>query len=171
MMASVAKELFTRRFWMDVEERAFYSDDWIREVGIMGVHTMEEAENLLSQYRRVRITIPEIADYLTQDYKIHLIDHGDASHMFSLVNTHLSNWLDVVNNLAYVSTIPPIEDFEALDLVAEKLFPYRKADTAMAGILELFKGSIGTSTAMDLKNGIYKPYAPLLFKYCQLVWG
>lgn len=170
-MASVAKELFSRRFWMDVEERAFYSDDWIREVGVMGVHSMEEAENLMSQYRRVRITIPEIAEYLTADIKIHLIEHKDAPVMFNLVNTHLSNWLDIVNNLAYVSTIPPIEDFEALDLVAEKLYPYRKADLALSGILELFRGSISTTAAIDLKNGIYKPYAPLLFKYCQLVWG
>lgn len=170
-MASVAKELFSRRFWMDVEERAFYSDDWIREVGIMGVHSMEEAEKLMSQYRRVRITIPEIAEYLTADIKIHLIEHKDAPVMFNLVNTHLSNWLDIVNNLAYVSTIPPIEDFEALDLVAEKLYPYRKADLALSGILELFRGSISTTAAIDLKNGIYKPYAPLLFKYCQLVWG
>ena len=170
-MASVAKELFTRRFWMDVEERAFYSDEWIREVGIIGVHSMEEAESLLSQYRRVRITVPEIAEYLTKDFKIHLIDHKDAPVMFNLVNTHLSNWLDIVNSVAYVSTIPPIEDFEALDLVAEKLFPYRQADAALTGILELFKGSIGSGTAVDMKNGIYKPYSPTLFKYCQMVWG
>lgn len=170
-MASVAKELFNRRFWINVEERAFYSDDWIEEVGIMGVNSMEEAEVVLSRYRQVRITIPMLADYLAKDFKLQFIDKKDAPIMFDLINTHLSNWCHITNTLGYVSTIPPIEDFELLDRLAEILFPYRKADATLLGVLNLFKGPINKGNDLSMTSGVYKPFSPSLFKYCQQVWG
>lgn len=170
-MASVAKELFSRRFWMNVEERAFYSDDWIEQVGIMGVNSMEEAEVILSRFRQVRVTIPMIADYLSKDFKIQFIDQTDAPIMFDLINTHLDNWCTITNTLGYVSSIPPIEDFELLDKLAELLFPYRKADSALLGVLSLFKGPINKGGDLSMTGTVYKPFSPQLFKYCQQVWG
>lgn len=170
-MQSVAKELFKKRFWMNVEERAFYSDDWIEEVGIMGVNSMEEAEIILSRFRKVRVTVPELCEFVSKDYKLQFLDKNDPPIMFDLINTHLSNWTHVTNMLGYVSQIPPIEDFEALDHLAEILFPYRTANNALSGLLDLFKGPIAKGHSVDLKAGSYKPFSPLLFKYCQQVWG
>lgn len=170
-MKSVAKELFTKRFWMDVEERAFYSDEWIEEVGIMGVNSMEEAHVVLSRYRTVRVTVPELCDYLSKDYKLQFIDKNDPPIMFELLNTHMSNWIHVTNTLGYVAQIPPIEDFESMDALAEILFPYRKTSKALANILDLFRGPIARGQGGELTGGVYKPYSPLLFKYCQQVWG
>lgn len=170
-MASVAKELFTRRFWMNVEERAFYSDEWIEEVGIMGVNTMEEAEVIMGRYRQVKLTIPMLAEYYSKDYKLQIIDTKDPAIMFDLIDTHLNNWIHITNTLGYVSQIPPIEDFELLDNLAEVLYPYRKVNSALEGIFKLFKGSIGAGAGMKLKDGMYQPASPKLFKYCQQVWG
>lgn len=170
-MASVVKELFTRRFWVNVEERAFYSDAWIENVGVMGVNTMEEAEVALGRFRQVRVTIPMMADYLTKDFKMQLIDTADAPIMFNLINTHLTNWSNITNTLGYVSQIPPIEDFESLDALAELLFPYRTPDKALEGIFSLFKGPISTGCSLELAAGAYQRFSPQLFKYCQQVWG
>lgn len=170
-MKSVAKELFTRRFWMHVEERAFYTDAWIEEVGIMGVNSMEEAHEVLSRFRKVRITVPELCDYYSKDYKLEFLDKNDPPIMFDLINTHLNNWTHITNTLGYVSQIPPIEDFESLDRLAHVLFPYRTINSSLAGILELFKGPIMGASGLDMKDGVYKPYSPQLFKYCQQVWG
>lgn len=153
-MSSVAKELFTRRFWMDVEERAFYSDDWIREVGIMGVTSTEEAEAVLSRYRRVKVTIPMVSDYLSSDFKLQFVDKSDAPIMFNIINTHLSNWVNITNTLGHVSTIPPIEDFEALDALAEKLYAFRTLDPSLTSIFSLFKGPISKSTLVKMQDGI-----------------
>lgn len=170
-MASVAKKLFTDRYWMRVEERAFYSDDWIEQVGIMGVNTMEEAEIVLSRFRQVKITIPMLAEYYSKSYRLEFVDQSDVPIMFNIIDTHLDNWTQITNRLGYVSSIPPIEDFELLDNLAAILFSYRAASSELSNVFSLFQGPIGVSNTLGYNGGGYKPYSPALFKYCQQVWG
>lgn len=165
-MPSVAKELFHNKYWMKVEERAFYTDEWLENVGMMGVNSMEEAEALMTGFRQVRVTIPILAKYLAQDYKLAFIDKNDVPEMFNLINIHLDNWTQVTNRLGYVSNIPPIEDFEMLDALAEVLFPYRQVDKAILDIMSIFQGPVKSTNSMAYAQGVYKPYSPALYKYC-----
>lgn len=166
-MPSVAKELFYNKYWMNVEERAFYSDEWLEHVGMMGVNSMEEAEAIMGRFRQVRVTIPMIAKYHSEGFKLAFIDKGDVSEMFDLINTHLDNWTQITNRLGYVADMPPIEDFEMLDSLAEVLFPYRQMDKAILDIMNIFQGPMKSLSPMGYAKGVYKPYSPALFKYCE----
>lgn len=168
-MASVAYELFHNKYWMNVEERAFYSDDELEHIGIMGVNTMEEAETIMSRFRQVRINIPALAMYYKQGYRLEFISPDDISPMFDIINKHLDNWTQLTNQMGYIATIPPIEDFELLDDLASVLFPYRKINNEVLGIMKIFQGPLGSSNALEYAQGVYKPYSPNLFKYCQQV--
>lgn len=169
-MPSVVDKLFKNRYWMNVEERAFYSDEEIAEIGVMGVNTMEEAEIILGRFRQVRVTIPMIAEYYHNNFKLQFIDVKKAPEMFDIIDTHLDNWTKITNKLGYVSNMPPIEDFELLDKLAERLYPYREANTALSGIFSIFQAPLTQGTALAYAPGVYKPYSPGLYKYCCQVW-
>lgn len=171
MMASVVKELFTNRYWINVEERAFFSDEWIEQIGVMGVTSMEEAEVVLSRFRQVKITIPVLAEYYRAGYRLQFINQADVPTIFNILDTHLDNWTKLTNQLGYINPIPPIEDFELLDSLAELLFPYRQLGSSMHGIFKLLNNTISPANNLSHSTGMYKPYAPGLFKYCQQVWG
>lgn len=166
-MASVARELFFNKYWMNVEERAFYTDEWLDNVGMMGVNSMEEAEVIMSRFRQVRVTIPILADYYAKNYRLEFINTDDITEMFDLINTHLSNWTELTNQMGYISDIPPIEDFEMLDKLAEVLYPYRKVNQSVIDVLSIFNGPIRAGTMLEYTQGIYQPYSHKLFKYCE----
>lgn len=170
-MQSVARELFENRYWMLVEERAFYSDEWLKEVGLMGVNDMEEAEVLLKRMRQVRITIPMLCEYYHKGYKLGFVDQSDAPEMYDLVNKHLNNWLEITSKLGYVNPIPPIEDFEQLDDIAEVLFSYRLPDKNINALFSLIANPFRQPLGVSLGNGTYKRYSPQLYQYCKMVWG
>ena len=169
-MPSVVDKLFKNRYWMNVEERAFYSDEEIELVGIMGVTTMEEAEVVLGRYRQVRVTIPMIAYYHAQDYKLQFIDVKNAPEIFNIIDTHLDNWTQITNRHGYISKMPPIEDFELLDRLAETLYPFREANATLVGVLDIFQSPLGKAANLSNLSAIYKPYAPGLYMYCKQVW-
>lgn len=169
-MPSVVDKLFKNRYWMNVEERAFYSDEEIAEIGVMGVNTMEEAEIVLGRFRQVRVTIPMIAHYYANNFKLQFIDVKKAPEIFDIIDTHLDNWTQITNRLGYVSKMPPIEDFESLDRLAELLYPYRQASHTLTGIFSIFQSPMGGNNSLGYTAGMYKPYAPGLFKYCSQVW-
>lgn len=169
-MASVVDKLFKNRYWMNVEERAFYSDEEIAEIGVMGVNTMEEAEIVLGRFRQVRVTIPMIAEYYSKNFKLQFVDVKKAPEVFNIIDTHLDNWTMITNKLGYVSNMPPIEDFELLDKLAEVLFPYRQASESLTGMFSIFQAPLVAGTALNYTPGVYKPYSPGLYKYCCQVW-
>lgn len=166
-MASVAKELFHNKYWINVEERAFYSDEWLDNVGIMGVTSIDEAEAVLSRFRQIRVSIPDLAIYYSKGYRLEFINTPDISEMFNLINTHLDNWTQLTNRLGYVHPMPPIEDFELLDNLAELLFPYRKVDNALLGVMSIFQGPLRAANSLNFAQGVYIPYSPKLYKYCE----
>lgn len=169
-MPSMVDKLFKNKYWMNVEERAFYSDEEIEHIGVMGVTTMEEAEIILGRFRQVRVTIPMIAHYYSLNLKLQFIDVKKAPEMFEIIDGHLDNWKQITNRLGYVSPMPPIEDFELLDKLAEVLYPYRKASSALVGVFSLFQSSLSVAGNLEYTDGIYKPYSPGLYKYCCQVW-
>lgn len=170
-MQDAVDKLFKTRFFVEVEERAFYTDEILEHVGIMGVNTIEEAHVVMSRLRPIRASLVEIAEYHDKGFKIKITHQSDVPEMFNILNTHMDNWLKVCQRMGYVSMIPPIKDFEMLDALAEKFFPYRKADKAITEFLTLLKSPLATGVNYMPKNGMYKPYSPLLYKYCKMVWG
>lgn len=169
-MPSVAKELFNNRYWMKVEERAFYTDEWLAEVGVMGVTTIEDTELLMNSMRQVKITIPMLADFHRKGYKLAFINASDIGPMFNIIDTHLENWVRHTNSFGFISTIPPIEDFELLDNLAEVLFPFREIKHEITGLLSLFLAPTQGGN-MAFTAGLYSRRAPLLFPYCKQVHG
>lgn len=169
-MRSAVEELFYRKWSVEVEERAFHSAEEIEEYGIWGVNSIEEAENYLSSYRKVFVTLADIAEFFSRGISIRLMNKNDVHEMYRIVTEHMQMWLNVCNRAGFVATIPPIEDFEKLDEVAKKLHPLADKRTTLSkwsnNLSSLFK-----APAVTENNLVYVPYAPKLFPYCAMVHG
>lgn len=169
-MKAVVDQLFNNRYWMKVEERAFHSEEDIQEIGIMGVNSIEEAESVLSSFRTIRTTIVDLAYYYDRNFKLQFVNPNDVHEIFSIIDQHLNNWLTICNRVGYVPTIPPIEDFEKLDNLAEKLYPFAKKESALSkwgnAMSNIFKVKDNQST-----TGFYDRYSPRLYEYCAMVYG
>ncbi len=170
-MSSPLDQLFENRYWMQVEERAFHSPEEIKEIGIFGVHSTEEAENHLSTLRPVRITIIDLAYYYDRGFKLKFTNLTDVHEMFKLIDTHLNNWLRVCNTHGFIPDIPPIEDFELLDNLAEKLYPYANKQTALSQWRSNSNGLLMKSQPVQPSSVAYNRYSPQLYKYCVMVHG
>ena len=112
-----------------------------------------------------------LAEYFSKSYRLEFIDQSDVPVMFDIIDTHLNNWVQITNRLGFVSSIPPIEDFEMLDALASVLFSYRSASTELTGVFSLFQSPMKAQDSLGFSPGMYKPYSPALYKYCQQVWG
>lgn len=170
-MKSPLDQLFENRYWMQVEERAFYTTEEIEEIGIFGVHSTEEAEYHLSTLRPVRITIIDLAYYYDRGFKLKFSNPDDVHEMFKLLDTHLSNWLRTCNTFGFIPDIPPIEEFEILDNLAEKLYPFANKQTLLSQWRNNNNGLLSKSQPLQPTDVTYKRYSHELYKYCAMVYG
>lgn len=166
----IVDQLFFNRYWVFVEERAFYSEEVLSDIGYVGAFSEEEALENLGKLREVRVNIPTLAKYYSDGYKLKMSNVKDCSEIFRIINTHLSNWLSVCNLYGYVTPMPPIEDFELLDRLAEKMFPYRRTISIADRLNPLFKDEVTIHNLINVQ-GMYEPYAPKLYPYCKQVYG
>lgn len=170
-MSDPLDDLFEKRFWVKVEERAFYNIEEIKEFGIAGVNSLEEAEFHLNSMRTVRITIIDFAEYMDKGFKVHLANQRDVDEVFGLLNHHLNSWLTACNTHGYIPTIPPIEEFEILDNLAEKLYPFANKESAFAKWRKSVFSLTGERTPNSNAPVVYTRYSPKLFEYCDMVHG
>lgn len=169
-MKPIVDQLFTNKYWMKVEERAFHSIEDIEEIGILGVNTMDDAEKLLNSFRTVRTTIVDLAYYYDRGIKLQFVDKKDVAEIFNIINKHLNNWLTICNRHGYIHHIPPIEDFELLDNLAEKLYPFITSDSVLRKYVKEMGGLFGNVFNTNA-NGFYERYSPKLYEYCSMVHG
>lgn len=170
-MKPIVDQLFFNRYWVKVEERAFHDKKELEEVGLMGVTSLEEANMVMSSFRNVRATIVELAYYFDKNVKIQFIDQNNITEIFDIIDKHLNNWLMICNRHGYIPRIPPIEDFELLDNLAEKLFPLVKRSSLLDKLKrQNVKFSISDKGG-ETSNGFYERYSPKLFNYCAMVHG
>lgn len=167
---AIVDQLFYNRYWVHVEERAFYTTEQLETFGFYGEETEEGAMAALARLREVKITIPMLAEYHDNGYKLRLSNLKDAAEMFHIVNTHMNNWLQICNLHGYVNPMPPIEDFESLDRLAEKLFPYRHRMN-LADLFDPFANKERDKHDLITLVGSYEPFAPKLYPYCKQVYG
>lgn len=170
-MSSPLDQLFGNRYWMHVEERAFHTAEEIKEIGIFGVHSTEEAEQHLSSLRPVRVTIIDLAYYYDRGFKLKFGDVNDVHEMFRLIDTHLSNWVRTCNTHGFIPDIPPIEEFELLDNLAEKLYPFAVKETMISQWRTKNGGLLAKSQPLQPAGVSYRRYSELLYKYCAMVHG
>lgn len=170
-MKSLLDQLFENRYWMKVEERAFHTTEEIKEIGIFGVYSTQEAENYLSTLRPVRITIIDLAYYYDRGFKLQFMDLNDIHEMFKLIDVHLNNWLKTCNVHGFIPDIPPIEEFEILDNLAEKLYPFANKQTTLSQWRSTNGGLLAKSQPLQPYNVSYNRYSPKLYPYCAMVHG
>lgn len=162
----VVDQLFYNRYYVNVEEAAFHSLEKLQDIGLMGVTDEEEARAVLARPRLCMVTIINLANFLYDGFKIQIINKQDASDMFDIIDKHLSNWKDVCIRLGYVADMPPFEDFEKLDNLAQALYEYKQEDKSVNNLMAILAKPLYTATNTERK-GIYKSYLDFLYKYCE----
>lgn len=176
-LKDVRDALFFDTFYVYVPNSAFHTAYELEEFGILD-HGSEEANKAyLAEDRLVKATLVQIADWGTGGFTIKLMNAEDATKMFKIINTHLSNWLTVSERFP-MANLPPFEDIESLDILAERLFPYANH---VEEIIDLSSGLhelsfLGNALDMRLINTAevhsnqYEPYAEKLFEKTLKRW-
>ena len=170
-MPSVVDKLFYNRYWINVEERAFYSNEELAEIGLMGVNSQEEAMAVLSRPRQIRCTIVDLANYFSRNIKIQIINKPDATEIYEILDMHLHNWKTHCNRNGYIQDIPPFADFEKLDRLAEALYEFKRRSVGHTALLTLLGSPVSSADQSTPEVGIYRSYLPELFEYCAQVHG
>lgn len=174
---TVAYKLFNKRFIVRVQNRAFYTAFELDEIGFLSCGSTKDNETYLGEYRLVNMTLDKIVDLNARGESIRLTNLADASVMFRIMDEHMNNWLKVTR-LHPTTNLPPIEDFEALDLLCQMLYPLvdiNLSEIQDPGLLMLFGNamSLGYLIPKTEEGEIrepYQPYSPKLYSYTKFRW-
>lgn len=174
---TVAYKLFNKRFIVRVQNRAFYTAFELDEIGFLSCGSTKDNETYLGEYRLVNMTLDKIVDLNARGESIRLTNLEDAGVMFRIMDEHMNNWLKVTR-LHPTTNLPPIEDFEALDLLCQMLYPLvdiNLAEIQDPGLLMLFGNamSLGYLIPKTEEGEIrepYQPYSPKLYSYTKFRW-
>lgn len=176
-MKDVRDDLFFEAFYVYVPNRAFHTAYELEEFGILDHGSEMLNKAYLDDNRLIKATLVQIAEWVRDDIQVQLYNSDDANKMFKIVNTHLSNWL-IVSERFPMANLPPFEDIEALDKLAESLFPFANHTEE---IIDLASGAhvlsfLGNALDMRLINTAevhtnqYEPYAEKLFEKTLKRW-
>lgn len=174
---TVAYKLFNQRFMVTVQNKAFYTTFELENIGFTSCGSIKDNETYLSEYRLINTTLDKIVELNARGESIRLTNLLDASVMFRIMDEHMNNWLKVTR-LHPAVHLPPIEDFEALDLLCQMLYPLvdiNIAEIQDPGLLMLFGNAmslgylIPQSTEGEIREP-YQPYSPKLYSYTKFRW-
>lgn len=169
-LKDVRDDLFYEGFYVYVPNSAFHTAYELDEFGILD-HGSEEANKAyLDERRLIKATLVQMAEWKVAEVPITLHNPDDATKMFKILNTHLSNWLTVSERFP-MAALPPFEDIESLDNLAEALYPYANH---VEEVIDLSAGDhmlsfLGNALDMRLINSTevhtaqYVPYSEKLF--------
>lgn len=174
---TVAQKLFNKRFIVQVQNRAFYTSFELEEIGFLSCGSVKDNETYLNEYRLINTTLDKIVELNARGESIRLTNLADASVMFRIMDEHMNNWLKVTR-LYPTANLPPIEDFEALDLLCQMLYPLvdiNVAEIQDPGLLMLFGNAMSLGYLMpkgeeeEIREP-YQPYSPKLYNYTKFRW-
>lgn len=170
-------DLFFEGFYVYVPNRAFHTAYELEEFGILDHGGEMENRAYLEDDRLIKATLVQMAEWRAQEIPIKLYNPSDADRMFKIVNTHLSNW-KIVSEYFPMATLPPFEDIEMLDKLAESLYPFANH---VEEIIDLSNGEhdlafLGNALDMrlihtaEVHTNQYEPYAEKLFEKTLKRW-
>lgn len=173
--ASPAELLFFNRFYVHVQNRAFYSVEELEQIGFVSAGTDKDNESYLNDFRLIQCTVPQIAEWNYKGEAVKLVNLEDATEMYKLIVNHLDSWITVSTMHPYVS-YPPIEDIEALDNLAELLHPLvdLKVEAFSDPLLMLMLGNAVDFSYLIPKGENkepYEKYAPKLYPFTLSRWN
>jgi hypothetical protein len=172
---SPAELLFYTKFYVHVQNRAFYTVDELENIGFVSAGTDKDNEAYLNDFRLVQCTVPQIAEWNARGEAVKLIKFEDATDMYKLIVNHLDTWITVSAAHPY-ATYPPIEDIEALDNLAELLHPLvdLKVEAFSDPLLMLMLGNALDFSYLVPKGENKEPYvkyAPKLYPFTLSRWN
>lgn len=171
-----AQKLFNNRFLVRVQNKAFYTPFELENIGFTSCGSVQDNETYLSEFRLINTTLDKIVEWNARGDSIRLTDLNDATTMFHIMDNHMNNWLKITR-LHPTVNLPPIDDFEALDLLCEMLYPLVDIDINTIddpGLMMLFGNAINISNVSaqdgETMKEPYVPYSPKLYTYTKFRW-
>ena len=174
---TVAYKLFNKRFMVTVQNKAFFTPFELDNIGFTSCGSVKDNETYLNEYRLINTTLDKIVEWNARGDSIRLTNLADATVMFRIMDEHMNNWLKITR-LYPTTHLPPIEDFEALDLLCQMLYPLvdiNVAEIQDPGLLMLFGNAMSLGylipqPSLGEMREPYVPYSPKLYSYTRFRW-
>lgn len=178
--ATTAQRLFYERFLVYVQNKAFYDEFELENIGFTSAGDSAHNEAYLNEFRLINTNIAQIAEWCAEGHTMRLYELKHASLIFNILNEHMDNWLNLVHAHPTVN-LPPIEDFEAMDQLAEMLYPL--VDLSPVAIEDMnlaliFGNALNYGFLVNdhhheegASKEPYEPYSPKLYGYSIKRWA
>lgn len=169
---TAAKHIFRKKYQVYVPRTFLYGPEYIRKVGYESSGDPVVDRMAINNLSRVNQTIAGWAILHSQGAELILANEKDCIEIYKAITQHLRDWLDFSSMGIAPEYCPPIEDFRALEAIAQhyhirvqELEPTPQITSGLKeALLSMNRGITRSSfnrTRSQGQDGSIKPYEPM----------
>lgn len=169
---TAAKHIFRKKYQVYVPRTFLYGPEYLRKVGYDVSGDPQVDRMAANSLTRVNQTIAGWAILHSQGAELILADEKDCIDIYKAITQHLRDWLDFSTMGIAPQYCPPIEDFRALECIAQhfhvrvqELEPTPQITSGLKeALLSMNRGVTRTSfnrSRSQTEEGAIKPYTNL----------
>jgi hypothetical protein len=119
---TAAWRIWNLRYHVKVPTLSQYSADYIRKNGVPATGDKKVDRERMNQLVDVKQTLAGLAIILSEGHPFAIMNREDCVQMYSDIQEHFRNWLDLTYSGLPPGAFPPIEDLRLLEMVALEIY-------------------------------------------------